>query len=220
MIGSGTMDHLVAATLAVFAGSIVEGILGFGCSLVWMSFFPLFTSVPDAVGVLQPMHIALNVFFLSSMWRRCSPKELKPLALTVPFGIVFGLWIVTSWSSNAIDCVLGLFLIVYTFLKSDDDGHGHPDGGGTDPLSKDVTLKKGVKNGNHSARNRSDLELSMGESGFGEEKKRRLQHHAVVVVSKCVTKGGRSATSVAADVSVDTPASPWRRRGRNGTRPH
>lgn len=165
------MDHLVAATLAVFAGSIVEGILGFGCSLVWMSFFPLFTSVPDAVGVLQPMHIALNVFFLSSMWRRCSPKELKPLALTVPFGIVFGLWIVTSWSSNAIDCVLGLFLIVYTFLKSDDDGHGHHNGGGTDPLSRDVAIKMGVKNGNHSARKRSDLELSMGESDFGEEKK-------------------------------------------------
>lgn len=162
MSGDGTMDHLIAATLAVFAGSIVEGILGFGCSLVWMSFFPLFTTVPDAVGVLQPMHIALNVILLSSMWRKCTPKELKPLAMTVPFGIVFGLWIVTSWSSNAIDCVLGIFLIVYTFLKNDDDG-----GNGEKNDEEDVPVRnKEMK------RKQSDLELSpLDEIDFGEEKK-------------------------------------------------
>ena len=125
MAVSGTMDHLVAATIAVFAGSIVEGILGFGCSLVWMSFFPLFTTIPDAVGVLQPMHIALNIVLLVNLWQKCTPKELWPLALTVPFGIIFGLWIVTSWSSTAIDRVLGVFLIAYTLIKNDGEGHGH-----------------------------------------------------------------------------------------------
>lgn len=119
------MDHLLEATLAVFAGSIVEGILGFGCSLVWMSFFPLFTTIPDAVGVLQPMHIALNIVLLGNLWQKCTPKDLRPLAFTVPFGIVFGLWIVTSWSSTAIDCVLGIFLIAYTLIKNNDEGHGH-----------------------------------------------------------------------------------------------
>jgi uncharacterized membrane protein YfcA len=159
---SGTMDHLIAAGLAVFAGSIVEGILGFGCSLVWMSFFPLFTTVPDAVGVLQPMHIALNVFLLSGMWRKCTPKELKPLAMTAPFGIVFGLWIVTSWSSNAIDCVLGIFLIVYTFLKKNDD-EGHKDHNDEESVAGRA---------NHLKRKESDLELSpLDEIDFGEEKK-------------------------------------------------
>lgn len=118
------MEHLFAAAVVVFLGAIVEGILGFGCSLVWMSFFPLFTTVPDAVGVLQPMHISLNMILLASIWRKSTPNELKPLAMTVPVGIIFGLWIVTSWSSNAIDFVLGIFLIVYTFLKNDGEGHG------------------------------------------------------------------------------------------------
>lgn len=122
MTGGGTMEHLVAAAIAVFLGAIVEGILGFGCSLVWMSFFPLFTTVPDAVGVLQPMHISLNMILLASIWKKSTPHELKPLAMTVPLGIIFGLWIVTSWSSNAIDFVLGIFLIVYTFLKNDGEG--------------------------------------------------------------------------------------------------
>jgi len=162
MSGDGTMDHLIAATLVVFAGSIVEGILGFGCSLVWMSFFPLFTTVPDAVGVLQPMHIALNVILLSSTWRNCTPKELKPLAMTVPFGIVFGLWIVTSWSSNAIDCVLGIFLIVYTFLQNDDNA-GHAEKNDEEDVpGRDKEMK----------RKQSDLELSpLDEIDFGEEKK-------------------------------------------------
>lgn len=167
MTGHGTIEHFFAATLAVFAGAIVEGILGFGCSLVWMSFFPLFTTVPDAVGVLQPMHIALNMILLASIWRKCTPRELRPLALTVPFGIVFGLWIVTSWSSNSIDFVLGIFLIVYTLLKNDEDGHG--DHGDEETVSTDLNRTKqsgGLK------RRESFLELDpLDEIDFIEEKK-------------------------------------------------
>lgn len=170
---AGTMDHLIAATLAVFAGSIVEGILGFGCSLVWMSFFPLFTTVPDAVGVLQPMHIALNIILLANIWRRCTPKELKPLLTTVPFGIVFGLWIVTSWSSNAIDCVLGVFLIVYTFLKNEDEDNADNNNKtytDDDASSTSTGVKKLTKD--LIKRKRSNLELEpLDEIDFGEEKK-------------------------------------------------
>lgn len=164
------MNHLIAAALAVFAGSIVEGILGFGCSLVWMSFFPLFTTVPDAVGVLQPMHIALNVILLASTWRKCTPKELKPLAMTVPFGIVFGLWIVTSWSSNAIDCVLGVFLIVYTFLKNDDDDVGHGDHDDEETIKVSFDGKQRRKS--FLKKTSSNLELDpIEEVDFEEEKK-------------------------------------------------
>jgi len=170
MAGGGTMNHLIAAALAVFAGSIVEGILGFGCSLVWMSFFPLFTTVPDAVGVLQPMHIALNVILLASTWRKCTPKELKPLAMTVPFGIVFGLWIVTSWSSNAIDCVLGVFLIVYTFLKNDDDDVGHGDHDDEETIKVSFDGKQRRKS--FLKKTSSNLELDpIEEVDFEEEKK-------------------------------------------------
>lgn len=161
------MDHLVFATLAVFAGSVVEGVLGFGCSLVWMSFFPLFTTVPDAVGVLQPMHILLNILLLVSIWKQSKPKELKPLALTVPFGIVFGLWIVTSWSSNAIDFVLGIFLIVYTFLKKDEE---EPSDLGHDAIHGSSSTSGGV--GKDFKRKTSDLELEpLNEVTSTEEKK-------------------------------------------------
>lgn len=166
MAGVGTMDHFMAACLAVFAGSVVEGILGFGCSLVWMSFFPLFTTVPDAVGVLQPMHIALNGIFLSTMWEHCTPKELKPLAMTAPVGIIFGLWIVTSWSSNAIDCVLGIFLIVYTFLKNDEaEVHG-------DQFDEEsITMSEAGDNDKEFKRSKSNLELDPLDEIHQEEKK-------------------------------------------------
>jgi uncharacterized membrane protein YfcA len=146
--GSGTMDHLIIASMAVFIGSIVEGILGFGCSLVWMSFFPLFTSIQDAVGVLQPMHLALNLFIVGHIYKSCTPSELQPLLMTAPFGILFGLWIVTSWSSNAIDCVLGIFLIVYTMIKSKNDDNDN------DQENED---KMKLKSSSHSQNDRSDI---------------------------------------------------------------
>ena len=73
--------------------------------------------IPDSIGVVQPLQFVLTVSLLA----QCYPastlvQELIPLLVTVPPGIVFGVWIVTSWSSTAIDCVLGLFLIVYTLL--------------------------------------------------------------------------------------------------------
>lgn len=163
MTGGGTMEHLFAAAIAVFLGAVVEGILGFGCSLVWMSFFPLFTTVPDAVGVLQPMHISLNMILLASIWKKSTPNELKPLAMTVPVGIIFGLWIVTSWSSNAIDFVLGIFLIIYTFLKNDGEGHGDH--------SSDATVSVSSKS-KRLVRKSSSLELDpLDELDIGEDKK-------------------------------------------------
>ena len=112
-----TLDHLVPAMAASFAGSFVQGILGFGCSLVWMSFFPLFTTIPDAVGVLQPMAVGLNMLMLFKLHGHTTPSELKPLAKTVPFGVAFGLWVVTSWSAKSINGMLGSFIILYTFLS-------------------------------------------------------------------------------------------------------
>ena len=116
-----TLDHLVPAMAASFAGSFVQGILGFGCSLVWMSFFPLFTTVPDAVGVLQPMAVGLNMLMLSKLHGHTTPSELKPLAKTVPFGVAFGLWVVTSWSAKSINGMLGSFIILYTFLSGSNE---------------------------------------------------------------------------------------------------
>uniref|UniRef100_A0A7S4HK20 Uncharacterized protein n=1 Tax=Odontella aurita TaxID=265563 RepID=A0A7S4HK20_9STRA len=129
---SGTSDNLALAIFTVFVGSIVQGIIGFGCSLVWMSVFPLFTSVPDAVGVLQPLAPAMNILVFSRSFRHATPWELKPLAITVPIGIGVGLWIVTFWPAKAVNGLLGGFLIAYTFLRNDHTSDGRGEGGETD----------------------------------------------------------------------------------------
>ena len=77
--------------------------------------------IPDSIGVVQPLQFVLTVSLLGQCYSASTLlKELTPLLVTVPPGIVFGVWIVTSWSSTAIDCVLGLFLIVYTLLPKND----------------------------------------------------------------------------------------------------
>lgn len=128
---SGASDNIVLAAAAVSVGAAVQSVLGFGCSLVCMSVFPLFTTVPDAVGVLQPLALAVNVLVLLRTYHHAAPRELRPLALTMPVGIIVGLWVVTTWPAWAMNGLLGVFLLAYTFLR-----------GGKEPREDTVEKRK------------------------------------------------------------------------------
>ena len=111
---SGTLSHLTIASFSIAAGATVEAILGFGCNIVWMAFFPIFTTVQESVGVHQPLGLFLNLLILQKTWRHCSAKELRPLGITVPVGILAGLLVVTLWPVRLINASLGTFLLCYT----------------------------------------------------------------------------------------------------------
>ena len=118
-----TMDY-VAMAVIVAAGSIVQGVLGFGSSIVWMGFFPFFTSsVQVAVGVLQPIAHTLNAVVLSRVWKSAMnplSSSLLPLAVAFPFGIILGIWIVTTWSPPSINVLLGIFIMLYVYDNRDE----------------------------------------------------------------------------------------------------
>ena len=111
---SGTLSHLTIASFSIASGATVEAILGFGCNIVWMAFFPLFATVQESVGVHQPLGLCLNLIILQKTWRHCSTKELRPLGITVPVGILAGLLVVTLWPVRLINASLGTFLLCYT----------------------------------------------------------------------------------------------------------
>ena len=113
---SSTLDHLLPASAAIILGATVESILGFGCNLVWMAFFPIFASVQESVGVQQPLALWLNVLILIRCYKHAQLDQIKPLIVTVPLGICFGIWVVTSWPVRWINGSLGTFLLLYTFL--------------------------------------------------------------------------------------------------------
>jgi len=131
---SSTLDHLLPASAAIALGATVESILGFGCNLVWMAFFPIFASVQESVGVQQPLALWLNVLILTRCYKHAQLDQIKPLMVTVPLGICFGIWVVTSWPVRWINGSLGTFLLLYTFFgtskgktkeKIDDDLENH-----------------------------------------------------------------------------------------------
>ena len=113
-IMSGTLSHLAIASFSIAAGATVEAILGFGCNIVWMAFFPLFTTVRESVGVHQPLGLCLNLLILQKTWRHCNAKDLQPLGITVPVGILAGLLVVALWPVRLINASLGTFLLCYT----------------------------------------------------------------------------------------------------------
>jgi uncharacterized membrane protein YfcA len=110
---SETVHHIFPAMAAVTLGAVVHSILGFGCSLVWMSFFPLFTSVAEAVGVLQPLAIGLNFLLITQLWKHACLEDLRPLTVVVPIGILAGLWVIATWPPHVINGLLGVFLLLY-----------------------------------------------------------------------------------------------------------
>jgi hypothetical protein len=110
---SETVHHIVPAMAAVTLGAVLHSILGFGCSLVWMAFFPLFTSVAEAVGVLQPLAIALNFLLITQLWKHAHLNDLRPLIVVVPIGILSGLWVIATWPPHVINGLLGVFLLLY-----------------------------------------------------------------------------------------------------------
>jgi len=111
---SSTLDHLILASASIALGAVVESIIGFGCNLVWMSFFPLFASVSESVGVQQPLALGLNIIILSRCYKHAKIDQIKPLIVTIPLGICFGIWVVTSLPVRWINGSLGMFLILYT----------------------------------------------------------------------------------------------------------
>eukprot|EP00980_Cylindrotheca_fusiformis_P000479 scaffold119_cov131-Cylindrotheca_fusiformis.AAC.9 len=110
---SETVHHMIPAIAAVILGAAVHSILGFGCSLVWMSFFPLFTTVPEAVGILQPLGIGLNFLLITQLWKYASLKDLRPLIAVVPFGVMAGFWALSTFPPHMINGMLGTFLLLY-----------------------------------------------------------------------------------------------------------
>ena len=68
--------HLLWALAVVVLGSVVQGVLGFGSSLVWMAFFPLFTTVRN--------WFLADTSFMFKMGGGRPPQSLTPYQTSPP----------------------------------------------------------------------------------------------------------------------------------------
>jgi hypothetical protein len=102
---------LGVALLGVAVGSVVEGILGFGCSMVWLAVLSQFASVVTVVAILKPLTILMNLAILKSCWRAATPRGVLHVALMAPFGVVAGFVMVTSLPTPMVIGLLGVFIL-------------------------------------------------------------------------------------------------------------
>eukprot|EP00038_Savillea_parva_P013271 m.209961 g.209961 ORF g.209961 m.209961 type:complete len:469 (+) comp24790_c0_seq1:297-1703(+) len=103
------------AALGVGVGSVVEGVLGFGCSMVWLAVLNHFAPVPTTVAVLKPITIFMNLGVLWNCWRAATPRDVLPIALTAPVGVLLGFVAVTTLPPAAITGLLGVFILLYVY---------------------------------------------------------------------------------------------------------
>jgi len=93
--------------------SVIQGITGFGSGLVSMALLPLIWSIPHAVGVLSPIGVILTIMLTYKLRSHIQLKEVTPLLLPMPIGVLGGVWILEHWPNIWMKAFLGTILIIY-----------------------------------------------------------------------------------------------------------
>ena len=109
--------HLLMAAVIIAMGSFVQGTIGFGSGLLAMSLIPLFWDIPHAVGVMSPLGVMLTVLLAFRLRKHIHVRDILPLLIPMPIGVVAGIWILTHWPNDAIKAFLGVLLVAYVLYS-------------------------------------------------------------------------------------------------------
>lgn len=99
--------QLLVCLAGVCCGALVEMVMGFGCTLVWLAILPFFLPTKVAVAVLHPLSLVENLVLLATCWRAATPADAMPLLFTIPFGLMIGTWAVVHVPMLFVNLILG-----------------------------------------------------------------------------------------------------------------
>ncbi|NTW71921.1 MAG: sulfite exporter TauE/SafE family protein [Eubacteriaceae bacterium] len=107
--------------IILFAGAFVQGIVGFGSAMVWMSFLPLVIAFTDAASIVPLMLTILGGYMTIRLFKYVQWKTaIIPLVVSLICTSI-GVWIMAFTTVQTMQIVLGIFLFligVYFFVTS------------------------------------------------------------------------------------------------------
>lgn len=104
---------LLLAGLTVFFTFTLEGISGFGSTVMALPFLSMLLGVEKTVPLLSALSIVLSLFILSCSWRSVNVKEYLFIVLHVGLGIPAGLILMDHLPQKSVL----FFLIVFMFFS-------------------------------------------------------------------------------------------------------
>ena len=105
---------ILAITMAVFLGTLVRTLFGFGEAVVSMPLLALLpVHLPTAVALMGLVSLTVAAATITTGWRHILARELVPVVIAALLGIPVGLWMVTTVPTPLVTGLLGLALVAY-----------------------------------------------------------------------------------------------------------
>lgn len=110
------MPYLAAGTV-LLAGSCLQGLTGFGYSMLCLPLLALFLPVRDAVPLLIATSILLNVLVWAGARRSVRLPHLLPLILAGLCGTPPGVWLLGTVDDRTLKALIGLLVVAASLLS-------------------------------------------------------------------------------------------------------
>lgn len=112
------MDEWMIVLLAgciVFTTFTVEGIAGFGATVMALPFISMLIGLDKAVPMLSSLSVLLSIFIVSKSWRNLDLKEYGFILLHVGLGVPFGLFMMDFLPRVWLIGILAFFMLFVGF---------------------------------------------------------------------------------------------------------
>ncbi|MBR7139189.1 MAG: sulfite exporter TauE/SafE family protein [Lentisphaeria bacterium] len=112
------MDEWMIVLLAgciVFTSFTVEGIAGFGATVMALPFVSMLIGLDKAVPMLSSLSVLLSIFIVSKSWRNLDLKEYGFILLHVGLGVPFGLFMMDFLPREWLIGILAFFMLFVGF---------------------------------------------------------------------------------------------------------
>jgi len=107
-----SLIYIILFGLVVLVTHFIEGITGFGCTVLALPFCIMLAGVKTAVPVLVILAWILAIYVIIVDFKHIVWKEFLKIVAFVGLGLPVGMWLFTSLPEGALKKILGVFMIV------------------------------------------------------------------------------------------------------------
>ena len=106
----------VLSCLILFAGACLQGLTGFGYSLLSLPLLALMMPISEAVPMLSLTSIFLNAMVYIHARKSTSVKRILPLLIAGAAGLPLGIWALKSIEGDTVKSIVGLLVMLTSVL--------------------------------------------------------------------------------------------------------
>lgn len=103
--------QILIVGLIVLVSHTLEGITGFGCTVIALPFMTLVLGLKTSVQLLCLQALIMAIFIVARSWRSIKLKEFLYIVLFVGLGMPIGMLMFSKMSPVVLSVILGMFMI-------------------------------------------------------------------------------------------------------------